>query len=100
MRSGHGTDPDAADTDMDGVEDGMEIEDGTDPLLDDTDGDGLLDGEEKDAGTRLLLEQILTDEERHLEDLSLLVDQSERFGMQCFMMCVCGSGVPAPGIPR
>ncbi len=47
-----GTDPTEADSDGDGLDDGVEVDDhGTDPLVDDTDGDGYLDGEEVDGGT-------------------------------------------------
>ncbi|MEZ4318640.1 MAG: MopE-related protein [Myxococcota bacterium] len=43
----YGTDPGRADTDRDGVTDAREVrDDGTDPLNPDTDGDGLEDGEE------------------------------------------------------
>ena len=45
------TDPLVADTDEDGLDDGDEVKGGTDPLDDDTDGDGLGDGEEMTAGT-------------------------------------------------
>ena len=38
------TDPDLADTDGDGVNDGIEVANGTDPLQADSDGDGLHDG--------------------------------------------------------
>jgi hypothetical protein len=41
------TNPNVADTDGDGVNDGQEVSDTTNPLLADTDGDGLSDGEEK-----------------------------------------------------
>ncbi|MEE9319834.1 MAG: hypothetical protein V3U76_05250 [Granulosicoccus sp.] len=40
------TDPELADTDADGLDDGDEVAAGADPLLPDTDGDGLLDGAE------------------------------------------------------
>lgn len=40
------TDPRDADTDGDGLEDGLELEIGTNPLEPDTDGDSLLDGDE------------------------------------------------------
>lgn len=44
-----GTDPFAADTDSDGLDDGVEVnEHGTDPTTADTDGDGLSDGPEVD----------------------------------------------------
>ena len=47
-----GTDPYDADSDDDGLDDGLEVDEtGTDPLLADTDGDGLDDGEEVDLGT-------------------------------------------------
>ncbi len=39
-----GTDPLSVDTDGDGMEDGTEVEVGADPLNEDTDGDGILDG--------------------------------------------------------
>ena len=43
----HGTDPSNADTDGDGLSDGVEVHSGrTDPLDDDSDDDGLLDGNE------------------------------------------------------
>ena len=43
----HKTDPNVADTDGDGLGDGVEVgEHGTNPLLGDTDRDGLIDGEE------------------------------------------------------
>ncbi len=44
-----GTDPDLADTDGDGLDDGFEVELGTDPNLADTDGDGFDDGSEVDC---------------------------------------------------
>ena len=50
------TDPTVADTDGDGVEDGIETALGTDPLNPDTDGDGLTDGEERQFGTNPLVE--------------------------------------------
>ncbi len=40
----YGTDPNAADTDFDGLSDYDEIAIGTNPLLRDTDGDGIVDG--------------------------------------------------------
>lgn len=46
-----GTNAAIADTDEDGVDDGVEITDGTNPRSSDTDGDGLSDGEEKTLGT-------------------------------------------------
>lgn len=47
-----GTDPRKADTDQDGLTDGIEVDDtGTDPLKTDTDGDGVDDAEELDAGS-------------------------------------------------
>jgi hypothetical protein len=42
----HGTDPDRADSDGDGLDDGAEVALGTDPLRADTDGDGLRDATE------------------------------------------------------
>ncbi|MCJ8321328.1 MAG: Ig-like domain-containing protein [Colwellia sp.] len=45
------TDPNKADTDGDGLLDGIELARGTDPLKEDTDGDGLLDGVEISNGT-------------------------------------------------
>ena len=45
-RLGLGTDPQSADTDGDGLDDGEEIDLGTNPLVPDTDGDGISDGEE------------------------------------------------------
>ena len=55
--------------------------------------------EEKDAGTRLMLEPILVDEERHIDELRMILTQIERFGggPMGAMMCVCGSGVPMGG---
>ena len=43
--------PNKADSDDDGVDDGVEITDGTEPGKPDTDGDGLNDGAEKAAGS-------------------------------------------------
>ena len=51
----HGSNPDLADTDGDGLSDGEEITRGTNPLLADTDGDGLSDGEEITRATNPLL---------------------------------------------
>ena len=45
------TDPNKADTDDDGIDDGDEVSNGTDPNNDDTDGDGLLDSVETNTGT-------------------------------------------------
>lgn len=50
-----GTDPNKADTDRDGVADGVEVAAHTSPLNADTDGDGLNDGIEKAIGTNPLL---------------------------------------------
>ena len=50
-RLGLGTDPESADTDGDGLDDGAELDLGTNPLVADTDGDGLSDGEECNLGT-------------------------------------------------
>jgi hypothetical protein len=44
-----GTDPDLADTDGDGLDDGTEVTLGTDPTLADSDGDGFSDGAEVDC---------------------------------------------------
>ncbi|MHC4469417.1 MAG: ferritin-like domain-containing protein [Planctomycetota bacterium] len=56
--------------------------------------------EETDAGTRKLLEDILLEEEHHLDELNLILETAERMGPAGFMMCVCGSGVPAPNMPQ
>ena len=48
------TNPDIADTDNDGVNDGQEVADTTNPLVADSDDDGLNDGEEKTLGTNPL----------------------------------------------
>ncbi len=48
------TDPLSADSDFDGLSDGVEVALGTDPLNPDTDGDGLVDGDEIAAGTNPL----------------------------------------------
>ena len=53
-RLGHGTDPQNADTDGDGLPDGFEVSIGTDPCRPDTDGDGLADDEELALGTNPL----------------------------------------------
>ena len=50
-----GTNPNLADTDGDGLNDGAEITGGTNPNQADTDGDGLNDGAEIAAGTNPLL---------------------------------------------
>jgi len=51
---GHGTDPRNADTDGDGLPDGLEIGTyGSDPCIGDTDGDGLSDAQEVTLGTCL-----------------------------------------------
>ncbi|TAF22925.1 MAG: hypothetical protein EAZ71_13430, partial [Verrucomicrobia bacterium] len=49
------TNPNAADTDGDGVKDGQEATEGTNPLVVDSDGDGLSDGDEKTRTTNPLL---------------------------------------------
>ncbi len=46
-----GTSPANADTDGDGLGDGIEVASATDPLNADTDGDGFNDGDEVIAGT-------------------------------------------------
>jgi hypothetical protein len=51
----HGTNPNDADTDDDGLEDGDEVTRGTSPLQADTDHDGLSDGEELTRGTNPLV---------------------------------------------
>ncbi len=51
----YGTNPELADTDGDGVNDGQEIADGTNPLAADSDSDGLTDGDEKARGTSPIL---------------------------------------------
>jgi hypothetical protein len=51
----HLSNPNLADTDGDGVEDGQEVTDGTGPRLVDSDADDLSDGEEKTFGTDPLL---------------------------------------------
>ena len=48
-----GTNPRDADTDHDGLSDGLEIRHGTDPLTPDMDDDGLADGDEALGGTSL-----------------------------------------------
>jgi formylglycine-generating enzyme required for sulfatase activity len=48
------TNPNVADSDSDGVNDGQEVIDTTNPLIADTDGDGLSDGEEKARNTNPL----------------------------------------------
>ena len=49
------TNPNSADTDNDGVNDGQEITDTTNPLVADSDGDGLTDSEEKTRTTNPLV---------------------------------------------
>lgn len=57
-----GTDPYHADTDLDGLPDGYEVNvSKTDPLKADTDGDSLLDGDELDLGLNPLLADSLQD---------------------------------------
>ena len=51
---GKGSDPTLADTDGDGLTDGVEAQLGTDPCVVDTDGDGLSDAMECDLGTNPL----------------------------------------------
>ena len=51
---GKGSDPTLADTDGDGLTDGVEAQLGSDPYVTDTDGDGLSDAEEFDLGTNPL----------------------------------------------
>jgi uncharacterized repeat protein (TIGR02543 family) len=48
------TNPDLADSDSDGVNDGQEVTDATNPLIADSDGDGLTDGDEKTRATNPL----------------------------------------------
>ena len=48
---GHGTNPLAADSDADGLDDGLELSLGTMPTSSDSDGDGLSDGVEISIGT-------------------------------------------------
>lgn len=50
----YGSNPDLADTDSDGVNDGQEVTDATNPLIADSDGDGLTDGDEKTRATNPL----------------------------------------------
>lgn len=50
FRIGTGSDPLRADTDSDGIEDGVEMTGGTDPRSFDTDGDGMPDGWETSNG--------------------------------------------------
>jgi len=47
----YGTDPNDADSDDDGLNDGDELGAGTDPLNSDSDGDGILDGSDPDPNT-------------------------------------------------
>jgi formylglycine-generating enzyme required for sulfatase activity len=74
------TNPDIADTDSDGVNDGQEVTDATNPLVTDTDGDGLTDGEEKTRTTNPLAKDTdgdgLSDleEELHTKTNPLLAD--------------------------
>jgi hypothetical protein len=49
------TNPNASDTDGDGVNDGQEVTDGTNPLVTDSDADGLNDGQEKTLSTNPLV---------------------------------------------
>jgi hypothetical protein len=49
------TNPNLADSDNDGVNDGQEVTDTTNPLIADTDGDGITDGEEKTRTTNPLV---------------------------------------------
>lgn len=66
-----GTDPEKADTDLDGLKDGLEVKTHrTDPLKNDTDGDTLLDGAEVQRGTNPLLKDTDAD---GLEDAAELV---------------------------
>jgi bacterioferritin len=56
--------------------------------------------EDRDGGTRRLLEDILLEEEKHIGELQLILESAERMGPAGFLMCVCGSGVPATGVPQ
>jgi len=49
--TGTDLDPHNPDTDLDGIDDGIEVNIGTDPLNPDSDGDGLTDGEENKTGS-------------------------------------------------
>ncbi|NTX62946.1 Ig-like domain repeat protein [Myxococcus sp. CA051A] len=72
-----GTDPNDADTDSDGLPDGIEVKvAGTDPLDDDTDDDGLLDGNE-DANHDGVVDAGETDPKKTDTDGDLLADGLE-----------------------
>ena len=75
----HGTNPDLADTDGDGVNDGQEITNATNPLVSDTDGDGVNDGQEVTDTTNPLVADSDSDglsdgEEKTLTTNPLLAD--------------------------
>jgi formylglycine-generating enzyme required for sulfatase activity len=65
------TNPEVADTDSDGVNDGQEVADTTNPLITDSDSDGLSDGEEKTRGTNPLLVDTDGDGLRDLQEILL-----------------------------
>jgi bacterioferritin len=42
-------------------------------------------GEAKDFATREILEHILTDEDRHIDDIEAVIDQITQMGIQVFL---------------
>ncbi|RKG75064.1 hypothetical protein D7W79_21220 [Corallococcus exercitus] len=74
----HGTDPHDADTDGDGLSDGVEVHSGrTDPMDDDSDDDGVLDGDE-DANHDGIVQAMETDPTLADSDADGLTDGLER----------------------
>ena len=91
------TNPDMADTDSDGVNDGEEVTDGTNPLVADTDADGLSDGNEKTRGTNPLLSDTDGDGYSDSYEVQFFTDPKLATSVPTFLLTLSNNGTALGG---
>ncbi len=93
----HLTNPNVADTDGDGVNDGQEITDSSNPKVADSDGDGLNDGSEKTRGTDPLLNDTDGDSYSDSYEVQFASDPRSNTSLPTYTLTLTNNGTATGG---